>query len=357
MRAAICEGPQKVLVKDIRTPNPSPGDVLIKVWVAGVCGSDVRVYMGKHPEVVYPIILGHEFSGEIAALGEGVDNFNIGDEVIVDPTMPCGECYACYSGNYNLCSESVSIGYQLPGAFAEYTTANANMVHLKDEDLTLEEAALINPLAVAIHAVKRAGISIGEMVVILGAGTVGLLTMQVAKQSGAKVISTDVSTDKLHLAAALGADYVINSEGSDPGDLVMELTKDQGVDAVIECAGTLQTELQMVDLVKPGGKIVMVGWTGNKLDQISLTKITLNEINLLGSANHCNEFSTAVKLATSGLINLNSLISHEFDISETAEALEEMSRNQHEMIKPIISFLPEEDEDEYEYEDDEELED
>jgi 2-desacetyl-2-hydroxyethyl bacteriochlorophyllide A dehydrogenase len=321
---------------------------LIKVKAAGISGQDVKAYQGTHPAVIYPIILGNEFSGEVAALGEDVEDINVGDGVIIEPLFNCGKCPACLAGDYNLCSELVMIGYQTHGSFAEYTIAKASMLHPKDELLSFEEAALIGPLAVAVHAVKRAGISVGDSVVILGAGSVGLFTLQVARKAGAKVIVTDVIDEKLHLAASLGADYVLNANTSDPRELMMAITRDRGADVVMECVGTPQTIAQTVTLVRKGGTIVMVGWTGNESDQMSLTRITTGEISLLGSATYCRDFPTAIELAISGDVNLNSIISHEFELSQVGEALEETSEDQNEVIKAMVSFPEEVEETEYE---------
>lgn len=338
MKAAVCESSRNITIKEVRMPQPGPDEALIRVRASGICGSDIRAYMGMHPAVVYPVTLGHEFAGEIAALGENVEGFEIEDDVIVEPLFPCGECAMCLAGDYNLCEDLVMTGYQMPGSFAEYTLAKAEFLYHKDESLSFNEAALIEPLAVALHAVKRAGIGIGDMVVIQGAGGIGLLTMQVAKKAGAMVIVTDISTDKLHLAADLGADYVVNVAMSDLHELLMAITKDRGADIVIECAGNSETLAETVGLVRKGGTIVLVGWTGNKLDQISLTEITMGEINLLGSSTYCRNFPVAIELALSRDINLGGIVSHEYRLSGLEAALKELSSGQHEVIKGIVQF-------------------
>jgi L-iditol 2-dehydrogenase len=349
MKAAVCEEPHKIILRDVNVPGPGPGEVLVKVKASGICRSDVKGYLGTHPGVIYPMILGHEFSGEVAALGEGVESaygdapLEVGDGVIVEPLFPCGECTACLAGDYNLCYGLTMAGHQAPGSFAEYAIARAALLYPKDQSLSFDEAALMEPLAVAVHAVKRAGTSIGDMVVVLGSGTIGLLTMQVAKKAGATVIATDVSGDKLHLAADLGADYVVNADTSDPCELVMAVTRDRGADVVIDCAGTPQTLMQTVDLVRKGGTVTMIGWTGEESDRISLTKITRREINLLGSIIYCRDFPTAIELAVSRNVNLSSIITHEFELAEVPEALEQLSRDGHEVIKAIVKFAEQED--------------
>ncbi len=195
----------------------------------------------------------------------------------------------------------------------------------------------------AVHAVKRGGIGIGDVVAVLGAGSTGLLAMQVAKKAGAKVLITDKSSDKLHLAADMGADYVLNADSVDLYDLVMAMTKDRGVDVVMECTGTPQALNQTVDLVRKGGTIVMVGWTGNEMDPMPLTEIAMGEVNLLGSAMYCHDFPTAIELAISREVNLNSMISHTFELSQVGEALETLSQDQHDIVKGIVKIPEQED--------------
>ena len=349
MKAAVCEEPRKISIIDVNLPVLNSDEALIKVKAAGISGQDVKAYQGTHPAVIYPIILGNEFSGEVVALGEDAEDVNMGDGVIVEPLFNCGKCPACLAGDYNLCSELVMIGYQTHGSFAEYTIAKASMLHRKDESLSFQEASLIGPLAVAVHAVKRAGISVGDTVALLGSGAIGLFTLQVARKAGAKVIMTDVIDEKLHLAASLGADYVLNANTTDPRELVMAITRDRGADVVMECVGTPQTIAQTVTLVRKGGTIVMVGWTGSESDHIPLTMITTGEISLLGSAAYCRDFPTAIELAISGDVNFSSIISHQFELSQVGEALEELSGDQTDIIKAMVSF-PEEEEEETEYE-------
>ena len=343
MKASVCQEPRKITIKDVKMPEPGDDEVLVKVKSSGISGSDVRAYLGKHPEVIYPVILGHEFSGEVAALGKDVEGFEIGDGVIVEPLLPCTECKACSAGDYNLCSELVMTGYHVPGSFAEYAIARTGFVYPKGEFLSFDEAALVEPLAVAVHAVRQARIGIGDTVIILGTGTIGLLAIQVARKAGAKVLATDLSNEKLHLAASLGADYVMAGNTDEARQLVMAMTQDSGADVVMECAGTPQTLAQSVELVRKGGTILVVGWTGNELDSISLTGIAMNGIKLLGSTIYCRDFPTAIELAVSGDVNLNSMISHTSSLSKVGEALEELSQGQHEIIKAMVRLQEQED--------------
>lgn len=337
MKAVLCEKPFSVSIKDIEVPKPKEGQVLIKVKLVGISNSDVKAYMGLFPGINYPIILGHELVGEISALGKNVNNLKIGDEVIVEPLFPCGRCYPCIDGKYNLCINSRMLGVNTQGAFAEYIVAESSKVYIKDEFLSYEQALLIENLAVAIHAVKRSGISIGDTIVIMGADAIGLLTLQVAKRSGASVLITDSDPEKLHLAADFDADYVISPETGNIQELVMAMTKNKGADVVIDCSVTPQTIKQTPSLVRKGGKITMLGWTGNETDPIDLTKIAMNEINLMGCTNYCGEFQIAIDLMNSNLFNLSSIISHRYEFYQIPKVLEKLSQD-NEITKAIVNI-------------------
>lgn len=338
MKAVLCEKPFSISIKDVEVPKIKEKEVLVKVKTAGVFFTDLKVYTGLFPGVEYPVILGHELSGEISALGKNVNDLRIGDEVIVEPLFPCGKCYLCLDGKHNMCIDSKILGVNKDGTFAEYVVAESSRVHLKDKLLSHEQAILINDLAVAIHAIKRSGISIGDTAVILGADAIGLLTLQVAKRSGASVLIIDTNPEKLHLAADFDADYVLSPEAGNIQELVMAMTKDKGADVVIDCLGTSQTIKQTVDLVKKGGKIIMVGWTGNETDPMNLTKMVMNEINLLGCINYCGEFQIAMELANSGSLNLNSIISHSFDFYQIPKVFGSLLSDK-DIVKVIINFV------------------
>jgi len=338
MKAAVCDAPGRIIMRDLAIPRPGPGEVLVEVVSSGICGDDLRAYWGKYPGVNYPIILGHEFAGVVADLGKGVENFQIEDEVICEPMFPCGECNACLQGEYNLCSSLLVAGYQVPGSFAEYAVIKSAMLYNKDESLSFVEAALVEPLAVAINGVKLSGAKIGDIAVVLGSGSIGLLTLQVAQKSGAKVIVSDISDEKLHIAANLGADYTVNPESNDSLDLVMAFTGNRGADIIFECAGNQKTISQSFELVRKGGTIVLIGWTGNEVDEIPLTKVTHNQIKLIGSTAYCRDFPTAIDLILSRKVNVSSMISHEFRLSQLSEAFEEMSQNRNDIIKGIVTY-------------------
>jgi len=338
MKAAVLKEQFKFVIQETEMPRIKADEVLIKVKSAGICSSDVKAYMGIHPEIKYPVILGHEFSGEIAAAGKEVKHLQVDDEVIAEPLFPCNKCRACVSGKYNLCNEQKMIGQNIPGAFAEYVIAKGSMTYPKDGFLSFDEAALIETLATAVHAVKRSRIGIGDTMVILGAGSVGLLCLQVAKRSGATVLIADMDQEKLHLAADLDADYVISPGTGDLQEMVLALTNGYGANIIMDCAGTKDSLRQTVELACRGGNIVLVGWTGDQADSISLTRVTMDEKNLIGTMNYCHDFPIAIDLANSGYVNLKSIITHEFELSQIPEAFSKLSGKDHSIIKAVINF-------------------
>lgn len=338
MKSAICKGPHNIIIEEMEPPAINENEVLVKVRSAGISALDVLVYMGLHPAIYYPIILGHQFSGEVSAIGKKVDDVAIGDKVIVEPLMPCKKCQSCLSGNQNLCQNLRMMGYNIPGAFSEYISANASLVYHKDESLSFEEACLIEPLAVSIHAIKKIGTGIGDVVVVMGAGSTGLLALQSAKRSGASVVVMDKITDRLHFAADLEADYVINPSASDASEFIMAITKGAGAVYVLECTGDPFYLEKAFDFVCAGGTVAMIEPIGNKPIQLPLTTITMNGIRLMGFTTYVGEFSVAIDLVNSGAISLNSIVSHRFSLSNIGEAFEKLSQDQEDMIKAIINF-------------------
>src|SRR5512142_2221847 len=181
MKAVIYHGGTEVRLGDLPKPEPGPGEVLVRMAFAGVCGSDVTIYTGKHKRVKPPITFGHELSGEIAKVGERVEGLSSGDRVVIEPLVPCGHCYACRAGTYNVCRNLRHLGIDVPGMFAEYVLAAADKVYKLPQSVSLKAGALVEPTAVAVHAVRRAGVKLGDRVVVLGGGPIGLLCAQVAR--------------------------------------------------------------------------------------------------------------------------------------------------------------------------------
>ncbi len=337
MRAAILADTQKIVIEDIPIPKPKGNEVLVEVKAIGVCRSDVSGYLGKHPMITPPIILGHECSGPIADMGEEVKGFEIGQKVAVETFFyVCGECPNCQRGEYNTCRHAKIIGHNVDGAFAEYVLANGDFVFPLPEGVSFEEGALTEPLSVGVRATKRCGIQVGDMVVVIGAGTIGMFTMQVAKQAGARVLIADIVPFKLELAKKLGVDYVVNVKEENLVEVVKDITSGEGADYVIEAVGAPQTIAQTVDLTRSGGTIMIIGFTGRDADEINLSKITLQQMRLLGILGFCHDYPTSLWLLATKKIDAKSLITHRFTLEETEKAINFAREGKDNILKAVV---------------------
>ena len=335
MKAAVLHGPFDIDIEDVDIPQIKPDDVLVKIIAAGICGSDLHFYEGKLSEIVKPPrILGHEFSGEVFEIGEEVEKFRKGDRVTVEPVFGCGRCSLCLSGKYNVCRDYKLIGVHVDGGFAEFVSVPENQVFKIPDDLSYEEGALIEPSAVALHALKRAEIHSDDFVVVIGAGVVGLQMVQIAKIFGARVMSMDLLDYKLELAKRFGADSVVNVAREDPIEAVADASEGTGADIVIESAGPAISKT--TDLIKPGGKIVLVG-LGPRYAPIDVRAQVLYEYEILGSHVYCgSDFPEVISLASKGKIQLKPLITHRLTLQEVKKGFEILENKLGDPIKVML---------------------
>lgn len=216
MLQQIMTKPGEIIFKEVPVPHLEEGQVMVKIRNIGICGSDIHVYHGKHPFTSYPVTQGHEVSGEITEIGAGVEGFRIGQKVTIEPQVCCGKCYPCRHGKYNLCEELKVMGFQTTGTASEYFAVDASKVTPIPEEMSFEEGAMIEPLAVAVHGVKQVGDVTGMNIVVIGAGPIGNLVAQAAKGMGAaKVMVTDVSDLRLEKAKECGVDICVNTMNKD----------------------------------------------------------------------------------------------------------------------------------------------
>lgn len=260
MKAAVLYKPREIKIEERQIPTPNLKEVLIKVMVTGICGSDVHFYQqGRIGDSIVrdPIILGHECSGVVVDRGQRAKKLRKGDRVVVEPGFPCKNCEFCKSGQYNLCRDIKFLGtYPIDGTFREYIVAPEDCVFKIPENVSFEEAALAEPTAVAIQGVKRGRIRLGEVVAIIGAGPIGLLTLQVARAAGAsKVYIADLEESRLKKAKLLGAEETINAEKRDSVREIMDLTHNRGVDVALEAVGSSITINKAIRMVRPGGRL------------------------------------------------------------------------------------------------------
>jgi len=261
MRAVVYQRPEVIELRQVPIPHPGPGEILVKVRAATTCGTDLKTYRRGHPKFPPPFVFGHEFGGDVAALGEGVQEFQIGDRVTANVFAPCGACFFCQRNQGNLCENLI---YNF-GAFAEYNLIPApivkNATFLIPDQISYAQAALVEPLSTVVRAQHLIGIQPGETVAIIGAsGAIGLMHLQMAKKAGAsQVIAIGHGRERLAMAEQLGADTVIDSRALDALQEVKARTNGYGADVVIECAGQKSTWEMAVEMVRRGGRVLWFG--------------------------------------------------------------------------------------------------
>ena len=336
MRAMYLERPGKIVEKKIREPSPKEGEVLVRIRSVGVCGSDIHYYQeGRIGKFVVrkPLILGHECSGEVVEVGKKVDDLKVGDRVALEPGIPCRMCEHCKSGRYNLCSKIRFMATPpIDGAFVEYVAHPADFAFKIPRKISFDEAALFEPLAVGLYAAERARIKPTDKILILGAGPIGLTTLQAVRcMRGVEVSVIDLYEFRLAKAKELGADEVINPKEE---DIWKKLSS--SFDVVFETAGSAVTIKQTVKLAKEGGRVILVGLPGEDEIALDTKQIVFKELDVLGMHRYANMYPRAVKLTQEGSINLKTLITHRFSFEETEKALKFARDNKDSCIKVIV---------------------
>ena len=323
MQQAVMTQPGKIEFRQVEKPDVKADEVLIQVKRIGVCGSDIHVFHGLHPYTSYPVVQGHEIGGVVAETGTDVQGFAVGDKVVFMPQVTCGECYPCRHGMYHICDHLKVMGFQTGGAAQEYFPVKAEMVLRLPDTMTLDQAAMIEPVSVAVHALSRAGSLEGLKVVVLGAGTIGNLVGQVARASGAKgVIITDVSEYKLEKARACGFEHVVNSLQEDLGHAILDTFGPDKADLILECVGVQDTITQAVANARKGSTIVVVGVFGKK-PEVDLGLVQDRELSLLGTLMYQKkDYLRAIELVAAGKLALDQMVTHRFSFNHYLEAYE-----------------------------------
>ena len=337
MKAAVYYGPRDIRVEQVSDPQVEPNGVVIKVRACGICGSDMHIYkLGGREQIQPGLIMGHEFSGDVVAVGANVTDIKKGDRVIATGWKPCGECYFCQKGETQLCTQIKIIGIGFPGAFAEYVsvpTAVLNMNVFPLNNMSYEVGATAEPVCVAVYAATTAEPAPEHNAVVLGAGTIGQCVAQVLKALGVgQVIVSETAKKRLDLAKAMGADIVIDPAAENAVERVAQATGMLGADIVVECAGNPATFQQAIEMVRRGGKIMIVGVYEQpvQFEPISLISKNIRMIGCLGGG-----FPQALDLLRSGKVKTNPLISHVFPLDKAKEAFETQLRT-NEAVKVLI---------------------
>lgn len=333
----VMVAPKKIEFFNVPVPEVQPGQVLVKIKKIGICGSDIHVYHGKHPFTSYPITQGHEVSGEIVKIGKDVLKLKEGQKVIIEPQVFCNNCYPCLHGKYNLCENLKVMGFQTTGVASEFFAVDESKITVLPDEMTYDEGAMMEPLAVTIHAVKRADQIKGCKVAILGAGPIGILLAQSAKAMGAEqVLITDISEYRLKLAKECGVDFAINTEKYNFGEAMVENFGPDKADIIYDCAGNDITMGQAIKYARKGSQIILVAVYAG-MANVDLAVLNDHELDLNTSMMYRHEdFVDAIRYVNEKKIQLKPLISKHFPFKEYMKAYEYIDNNRETTMKVII---------------------
>lgn len=337
MTQQVMTAPKTMIFQEVPVPEPAKGQVLVKVMKIGICGSDIHVYHGQHPFTSYPITQGHELSAKIVKLGDGVENFFVGQKVTIEPQVFCGSCHPCTHGKYNLCEELKVMGFQTTGAASEYFAVDASKVTPLPENLTYNEGAMIEPLAVTVHAAKRFPAIKGAKVAILGCGPIGILLAQSARALGAeKVMITDVSDYRLELAKSVGVDAAVNTASKDFGEAMDEVFGKDRADVIYDCAGNDITMGQAIKYARKGSTIILVAVFA-KMATVDLAVLNDHELDLNTTMMYRHEdYVDAIRFVQEGKIKLRPLMTRHFAFRDFQAAYEYIENNKETTMKVLI---------------------
>ncbi|WP_288494884.1 zinc-dependent dehydrogenase [uncultured Pantoea sp.] len=330
MKAAVLFEANKLDVIHVDVPKAAQGELVMRVKSAAICGTDSRIITGRKTKGVrFPSVIGHEFAGEVVEVGQDVTRFSISDRIAVDPVIPCRSCLYCRSGKENVCQHRQAIGYEFDGAFAEYVKIPAialeagNVFKLPDS-VSYDAAALAEPLACCINGQKNVGIHLGDVVVILGAGPIGLMHVALAKRSGAsKIIVSDLNENRRSVALQCGASHAVDASQQDLKAIVMSETSGLGADVAIMAIGLPALVNPSLELLRKGGRAnLFAGFSKEDTADVDVNLIHYNELVITGASALSREgYEKALGLISSGQINVEALITHRFSLSEINEAL------------------------------------
>jgi len=328
-------------IANLPEPVPGPDEVLISVTACGICGSDVHGYDGSSGRRIPPIVMGHEAAGTIAALGTEVSGFAKGDRVTFDSTIFCGACDNCLRGDVNLCDQREVLGvscaeFKRAGAFAEYVAVPSRILYRLPERLSFTEAAMLEAVSVALHGVSLAQVSEGSAALVVGAGMIGLLTLQALRAAGcSRIFVTDVDSTRLKLARDVGATAVLSSEAG-VVEQIMQLTEGAGVDVAIEAVGRNETVKVAIESVRKGGTVVLVGNISPEVT-LPLQKVVTRQIRLQGSCASSGEYPRAIELLASGAIQVAPLITAIAPLEEGPRWFERLYAREPNLMKVILT--------------------
>lgn len=343
MKAAVLHGKEDIRIEEVKKPILGPNEVLVAPRAAGICGTDYNIFTG-HWKVKFPRIMGHEFTGEVAEIGSEVVDFKHGDRVVIEPDITCGKCYYCTTLGINnyLCEDHPSVGESVDGAFAEFVKVPEKTLYSLPNTIDFDTGALIEPLACAIHGSDQAEIQPGDNVIILGAGPMGLLLMMLALLRGAAKIGViEPNKSRGEMAIQLGADFTLDSRDGDISKEVLKMFNGRGADVVIEAVGRKDATEQVFTLVRPGGRVCIVGvipqgtpvTISDSFDIFFLKELTI--VGTFGSPR--GDFERSIRLLSAGRIDVEPLITHRLGLEDIGKAFSILKEGKEPSMKILIS--------------------
>ena len=334
MLKAVLTKPKTFKLVECKVPKINKDEVLVKVIDAGICGSDIDIFIGENKFIEYPVSLGHEFVGEIVETGRGVRKFKVGDFITAEPIITCGKCCYCNKKDYNYCADL----HILSGFFSEYIKLKEKTVYLLPKDINLKAATLIEPLAVALHAIKLSEIEKDHSILIFGAGTIGQLILQTAKHYGAGQIAiVDLVESKLKIARSNGADIAIKLIPDAKENNILKTLKYNTIDLVFDCVSNDFSLNTSIKIIKNGGKIIIIGVPKDKIN-LEIRKVLFKGLQIFGSFLYRDNFSESINMIKNNIINSSCLFTKTFELKNIQEAFNEICIEGRKYLKCLISF-------------------
>jgi L-iditol 2-dehydrogenase len=341
MKALLLSEYKQLDIVNLPTPQPAEDELLIRIQACGICGSDVHGYDGSTGRRLPPIVMGHEAAGVVESAGSAVENFRAGDRVTFDSTVYCGKCFYCLRGQINLCENREVIGVSTPtfrrmGAFAEFVTVPARIAYPLPDSMSYAHAAMIEAVSVAVHAVSLTPIALDDTVVVVGAGMIGLLTLQAVRLAGAgRVFVFDVDDSRLELARSLGATRTFNSRSADVISQILDVTAGRGADAAMECVGSTVPVKLALDSVRKGGSVTLIGNVAPTIE-FGLQSAVTRQIRLQGSCASSGEYPACISLISRGAIQVEPLISAVARLEDGASWFHRLYEREPGLLKVVL---------------------
>lgn len=338
MKAIKVPEPFKIVIEEIPEPViSSDNDVKIRITSGGICGSDIGIWNGTNSLATYPRIIGHEFGGVVTETGKNVTSVKAGDKAAVDPVLSCGHCYACRTGRHNVCSSLEVLGVHRDGGFCEYVCVPEKNVHKFHGDFDEKMLSVVEPFTIGVEINRRANISKGDQVLIMGSGPIGIAAMQVAKKNGAEVMMTDLVLSRLKKAEKMGADRTVLVTEQNLEKEISDFTGGEGIPVVIDTVCIPSSFEQSIQLACPAGRVVVIGLK-NQPSHITMADITKKELTIVGSRLNCNCFDEVISGLEDGSLKPDEFVTHIYDCDKVQDAFDKIKEHPEEVLKAVIRF-------------------